>query len=103
MTKTEALAGWRADSGARTKELLLALTGNPSERVAVPVDLLALLVVQAKRSSLWLDYEYGLKEKFDLANDAALSLCDERAHEVIENQAADYEAYLAEWTQASEQ
>lgn len=102
MTKSEVMAQWEAGKGARVTELTLALTGNPRERVAISVDTLAVLVLLAKRSSIWLDYGISSKSFFDCAVEEALCLCDERAHEVIENQCADYHAHVAEWTQAPE-
>lgn len=91
---------WQADREPRYRELLLSLTGNPRERVAVSVDDLAVLVLLAKRSAAWLDYGFEAKLAFEEVVDRCLCQCDERAHEVIENHQADYEAHIAEWTAA---
>lgn len=85
---------WVAEEGARQKEFQLAMTGNPRIGAFVDHDMLAVLVLLAKRSQAYHDYPYEFAEKMRAVVEAALELTDERAHEYIENAMADYHALV---------
>lgn len=85
---------WVAEEGARQKEFQLAMTGNPRVGAFVDHDMLAVLVLLAKRSLAYYDYPYEFAEGMRATVEAALSLTDERAHEYIENATADHHALV---------
>jgi len=95
MTNRDEIGRWVAEEGARERELLLSLTGNNRVGAFVPHDMLAILVLLAKRSSVYSDYPFEAAQEMRKLVEEALSLCDPVAHEYIENAMADYHAHVA--------
>jgi hypothetical protein len=95
MTEQNEIRRWMAEEGLRERELQLSLTGNPRVGAFVPHDMLAILVLLAKRSSAYSDYPFEAAQEMRKVVEEALSLCDPVAHEYIENVMADYHAHVA--------
>jgi len=94
MNKPNEIKRWMDEDQARATELLLSLTGNRRVGAFVPHDMLAILVLLAKRSTAYTDYPFAEAQGMKKVVEEALSLCDPVAHEYIENAMADYHAHV---------
>ena len=94
MSNSNEIRRWMDEDCAREKELQLSLVGNPRVGAFVSHDMLAILVLLAKRSTAYSDYPFEAAQGMKKIVEEALSLCDVTAHEYIENAMADYHAHV---------
>ena len=94
MSQKNEIRRWMDEDRARETELQLSLTGNRRVGAFVPHDMLAILVLLAKRSTGYSDYPFAAAQEMKKIVEEALGLCDPVAHEYIENAMADYHAHV---------